>query len=181
VPASTAKSDLAALAGLFYPSLAALGSFDAVNFEELPPAYRRLLAHRHHMTVTVEEFHRTPVNVRVLEAKTVAGEYSRKILLTRKSDGQVVQFGIVRLKPEFLSEVVWREIESQRTPLGRVLIEHNVLREIELLALWRVSPGNDLRRGLGMATDKITYGRTAIIHCDGRPAVELLEIVAPVE
>ena len=24
-----------------------------------------------------------------------------------------------------------------------------------------------------------TYGRLAIIHCDGRPAVELVEIVAP--
>jgi hypothetical protein len=27
---------------------------------------------------------------------------------------------------------------------------------------------------------QITYGRTAIIHCDGEPAVELLEIVTPV-
>jgi hypothetical protein len=24
-----------------------------------------------------------------------------------------------------------------------------------------------------------TYGRLALIHCDGQPAVELLEIVAP--
>jgi chorismate-pyruvate lyase len=181
VPASTAKSDLSALAGLFYPSLAALGSFDEVDVEELPPAYRQLLAHQHHMTVTVEEFHHSPVDVKVLEAKTSGGEYSRKILLTRRTDGQVVQFGIVRLKFEFLSEDVWREIEGQSTPLGRVLIEHNVLREIELLALWRVKPGDDLRRGLGIAADKITYGRTAIIHCDRQPAVELLEIVAPVD
>ena len=26
---------------------------------------------------------------------------------------------------------------------------------------------------------KPTYGRLAYIHCDGQPAVELLEIVAP--
>ena len=31
-----------------------------------------------------------------------------------------------------------------------------------------------------MQPGQITYGRTAIIHFDGEPAVELLEIVTPV-
>jgi hypothetical protein len=31
----------------------------------------------------------------------------------------------------------------------------------------------------GLTEPKTTYGRLAIIHCDGKPAVELLEIVAP--
>jgi hypothetical protein len=32
---------------------------------------------------------------------------------------------------------------------------------------------------LGIATSSTIYGRTALIYCDGEPAVELLEIVAP--
>jgi hypothetical protein len=85
----------------------------------------------------------------------------------------------VRLNFEYLSPEVQRRIEIQSTPLGRILIEHNVLREIELVSLWRVSPGPDLCQLFGLEGPEITYGRTAIIHCNGSPAVELLEIVTP--
>jgi hypothetical protein len=33
---------------------------------------------------------------------------------------------------------------------------------------------------LGVPEGTTTFGRTAMIHCNGEPAVELLEIVAPV-
>jgi hypothetical protein len=56
-----------------------------------------------------------------------------------------------------------------------------VLREIELVALWRVSPGPDLCQLFGLPEPENVYGRTAIIHCNGAPAVELLEIVTPVD
>ena len=80
-----------------------------------------------------------------------------------------------------LDPEVQRRIESQSTPLGRILIEHNVLREIELVALWRVNPGPDLCQLFGLSEPENVYGRTAIIHCNGSPAVELLEIVTPVD
>jgi hypothetical protein len=32
----------------------------------------------------------------------------------------------------------------------------------------------------GLSEPRETYGRLALIHCDGKPAIELLEIVAPV-
>jgi hypothetical protein len=31
-----------------------------------------------------------------------------------------------------------------------------------------------------MRSGQVTYGRTAVIHLNGEPAIELLEIVAPV-
>jgi chorismate-pyruvate lyase len=105
--------------------------------------------------------------------------YARKILLRRQSDGRVVQFGIMRVDFRFLGDVVRREIESQSTPLGRILIRHNVLREVELFKLWRVAPGEDLCRSFQCAVDEPTYGRTALIHCNRQPAIELLEIVTP--
>ena len=72
------------------------------------------------------------------------------------------------------------EIESQNTPLGRILIEHNVMRQVQLISLWKVAPGEELRKLFGLADADVTYGRTALIYCNGVPAVELLEIVAPV-
>ena len=176
----TVTPDLDTLIGLFYPRPEALGQFEEVGSHDLERDYRMLLAHDSHMTVTVERFHNAKVDVRVLESRLDGDHYSRKILLARQTDGQVVQFGIMRLDFTCVNPVVRQKIESQATPLGRILIEHNVLREVHLTRLYKVTPGEDLRRLFGMQPGEITYGRTAIIHFDGEPAVELLEIVTPV-
>ncbi|HEY2827210.1 MAG TPA: hypothetical protein VGJ04_06380 [Pirellulales bacterium] len=179
MPSHRVHAELSTLVGLFYGSLADLGVFEVANVKVVPEPYRGLLVHNHHMTVTMEEFHRSQVRVQVLEAKRERSYYMRRILLARESDQRVVQFGIVRLDFDLLSPEVREEIESQKMPLGRILIEHNVLREIELVGLWRVTPGVDLCKLFTMTPQQTTYGRTAIIHCDGQPAVELLEIAAP--
>lgn len=167
------------LAGLFYPDAAALGQFEEVLAEAMPPEYRRLLAHHDHMTVSLEAHHGCQVNVEVLDTERSGDYYSRKIILHRQSDGRVVLFGIPRINLRLVDDQVREEILSQQTPLGRVLIDHNVLREVQLASLYRVTPGPDLCRLLGLAQPQTTYGRTAFIYCDGYPAVELLEIVAP--
>jgi chorismate-pyruvate lyase len=166
---------------LFYESPGELGQFVERPAAELPAVYQKLLAHNHHMTVTVERHHGSLVDVKVLERRISDEHYARKILLTRQADGRVVQFGIVRLNLAYLDEAVRREIEAQQTPLGRILIQHNVLREVELFKLLEVRPGPDLCRLFGMTPSQRTYGRTALIHCNGEPAVELLEIVTPEE
>jgi len=78
-----------------------------------------------------------------------------------------------------IDAVVRQEIESRQIPLGRVLINHGVLRQVKLSHLWRVAPGDELWRLLDLSAPIETYGRTAIIYCDGDPAIELLEIVTP--
>lgn len=172
--------DLETLVSLFYSNPADLGRFDEVESRDLSRDYRMLLAHDSHMTVTVERFHNGPVDVQVLASQLTGTHYARKILLSRQSDGGVVQFGIMRLDFSCVDPAVRREVESQATPLGRILIQHNVLREVHLTKLWQVEPGAELRQIFGMAAGQVTFGRTAVIHFDGEPAVELLEIVAPV-
>jgi chorismate-pyruvate lyase len=167
------------LAGLFYSDLAELGAFEEVLAEAMPEPYRRLLAHHEHMTVAVEKHHSSPVDVEVIAAKHSGDYYFRKIILHRQSDGRVVLFGIPRLNLRLVDDDVRREILSENKPLGRVLIDHNVLREVQLASLYRILPGPDLCRMFGLAAPLATYGRTAFIYCDGFPAVELLEIVSP--
>jgi hypothetical protein len=171
---------LEALVDLFYDDAAPLGEFEEVPQGALPPPYGDLLDHHAHMTVTVERFHGCPVDVQVLDVNTTKTHYSRKITLTRQSDGAVVQFGLVRLCLDFLEPPVRAEIEGQTTPLGRVLIKHNVLREVQLISLWKVAAGDELAKLFGCDAGAVSYGRTALIYCNGVPAVELLEIVAPV-
>jgi len=172
--------DLQTLIELFYNDPASLGQFEEVEVSSLPAPYQELLAHHQHMTVAVEAYHHSPVNLKVLETKTTPTHYSRKILLSRQSDGQVVQFGIVRLNFDYLDEEVRREIENQGIPLGRVLINHNVMRQVQLSSLWKIRAGDDLSKLFEIKADQITFGRTALIFCNGEPAVELLEVVIPV-
>ena len=63
--------------------------------------------------------------------------------------------------------------------LGRILIDHNVLRRIEPTDYLRVTPGPEMMQWFDLKTPEPAYGRLAIIHCDGKPAIELVEIVAP--
>lgn len=149
--------------------------------EALPEPYHGLLVHNHHMTVTVEAFYGSLVDVRVLERIHAGDTYGRKILLTLQSDGRVVQSGIVRIRLGYCSDGVRAAILEEKTPLGRILIEHDVLRRIEPTAFFRVRPGPYLRGWFGRPESFDTYGRLGIIYCDEKPAIELLEVLAPIE
>jgi chorismate-pyruvate lyase len=174
------RPELDSLIAIFYAQPERLGQFRTVRAEQIPVPYRDLLAHNHHMTVTVEAFHASPVDVEVLSVAREQGKYCRRIVLRRTSDQAVVQFGIVRLTLGLLEQSVREQIEQAQTPLGRVLIENCVMRDVELHGLYQVDCGPDLAQLFDAPERTRTFGRTALIYCNGDPAVELLEIVAPV-
>jgi hypothetical protein len=147
---------------------------------EVPQPYHRLLVHTHHMTVTVEEFYGSPVDVRVVTCRRSGNEYARKSLLTTHATGRVVQFGLVRINLGMCSEPVRDEIVEQKTPLGRVLIRHDMLRRIEPVAYLRVRLRAEMARWFGAEAGAITFGRVGVIYSGEQPAVEVLEILAPV-
>ena len=148
---------------------------------ELPEPYYRLLVHTHHMTVTVEEFYGSPVDVKVLACRRSGNEYARKILLTLKDDpARVVQFGLVRINLGVCPEPVRNAIVEGKTPLGRVLIQHDMLRRIEPLAYLRVKLAAAMAEWFGVPAGTDTYGRVGVIYTGERPAVEVLEILAPI-
>ncbi|HEY2838524.1 MAG TPA: hypothetical protein VGJ26_05220 [Pirellulales bacterium] len=171
--------DLGTLVRLFYPVAEKLGNFERVAAAEMPADAATLLAHDAHMTVTVERFHGSPVDVQVLDRLVTGRHYARKILLSRQTDGRVVQYGIMRVCFDLLSPTVRGQIEAEDTPLGRVLIQNNVLRRVRLASLWRVTAGPELAELFDLQPGEIVYGRTALIECNGEPGIELLEIVTP--
>ncbi|HZY85216.1 MAG TPA: hypothetical protein VFE78_10325, partial [Gemmataceae bacterium] len=130
-------------------------------------------------TVTLEAHHGDLVDVKVLEYRVADDSYARKILLPLKRTGRVVMFGLMRVNFRYCTDAVRQEILAGQTPLGRVLINHNVLRRIEPTAFLRVHPGPAMAGWFGLDAPRPTYGRFALIHCDEQPAVELLEVVAP--
>jgi chorismate-pyruvate lyase len=177
-PANPAGPHLDSLLNLF-PTKEEVAECEYVAAEKVPPPYYNLLVHNHHMTVTVEAYHGDLVNVRILSKLHKGDAYSRKILLALQGNGKVVQYGIMRVHFRYCSPAVRDEILAGKTPLGRILIQHNVLRRVEPTAFLRIIPGPALMRAFGIDQPTPTYGRLALIHCDGYPAVEVLEIVIP--
>jgi hypothetical protein len=147
---------------------------------EVPEPYHRLLVHTHHMTVTVEAFYGSPVDVNVLACRHVGDEYARKILLTLHEGGRVVQFGLARIDLRVCSRPVRDAIVEGKTPLGRVLIQHNMLRRIDPVAFLRVTLGPRMAGWFRADAGAETYGRVGVIYTGDRPAVEVLEILAPI-
>lgn len=178
IPVHKIAPDVVSLFAQFPPATD-LPSFDYVSADEVPEPYHSLLVHQHHMTVTVEKHHGDLVDVKILARRRSGSSYARKIVLALQKTGQIVQFGIVRINLDFCSPEVRQEIVAGQTPLGRVLIEHNVLRRIELTAFLRIAAGPEQMAWFGQTGHATLYGRLGYIHCDEQPAVELLEILAP--
>jgi len=165
------------LATLFYSDLSAIGQFESVSAESLPADARMLLAHNDHMTVTLEAFHHSPVAVAAHQEYRDDASYGRVSTLSRQSDGAVVQFGVIRIWLADLPKVAQDQIVGKQIPLGRVLIEQGVLREVQLIGLFKIMPGVELQKYFGVRAEEPLYGRTAQILVQQRPTVQLLEIV----
>jgi chorismate-pyruvate lyase len=177
-PPNPAGTDIQGLFRLFPPA-EYMTRGELVPPGRVPGPYRQLLVNEDHMTLTVEAHHGDLVDVKVLEYRVAGDSYARKILLTLQKSGRVVMFGLMRVNFQYCSDAVRREIVSGQTPLGRILIEHDVLRRIEPTAFLRVFPAPAMMEWFGLAQPLPSYGRFGLIHCDEQPAVELLEIVAP--
>jgi len=145
----------------------------------VPRPYRGLLVHDQHMTVTMEHYHHCEVDVRIIDSRRDDDVYSRKILLSKQGADTIVQFGIVRFDLQYVTPPVREEILEGKTPLGRILINHNVLRHIDLGALLKITAGPGLAEYFHTQRGTETYGRLATIFCNRQPAVDLLEISAP--
>ena len=79
------------LIGIYYQQPDQLGKFEQVSRGSVPEAYRELLDHTDHMTVTVESHHADRVDVQVLQSDISGDHYRREILLRTHSQQKVVQ------------------------------------------------------------------------------------------
>lgn len=184
-PLKTAVSDLTGLYSIFGDTGAQVPRARFIQAEEMPEPYRALLAHHHHMTVTMEEHCGSPVDVKIIRSIRDDPHYARKIVLTKKGTNDVVMFGIMRFNFDWCSPEIKEKIAEGKTPLGRILIENDVLRRISTHATLRIIPNMEMRACFGIGpeyegeAEEYVYGRLATIFCNEEPAVDLLEVVSP--
>lgn len=182
---STANESLSRaqdLLGIFHSDKNSFALIKPVEAIHVPEPFHALLHHNSHMTVAMERHHGGPVSLQVVQVKEEAGNgfaYSREIVLTR-GDKNIVQYGVVRLNLSVIEPRLADAIRNRKTPLGRLLIEADVLREVRNVALLEVLPRDGLRELFGCSEEHSrTFGRVAHILLDNQPAVELLEVASP--
>jgi hypothetical protein len=186
--------ELGRLVAVHGPSERLFDDVEHIPASLTPEPYRHLLVHDHHMTLAMEEFHDHPVQVHVVDRHFEEAGYYRTSILTvpatvigrtagragtRFPGERAVQFGAIRFNFEFVTQEVREAIVAEKIPLGQVLIDHNVLRHIDLGAILRIRLGPELADIFGCDRGHETYGRLATIFCNRRPAVDLLEVSAP--
>ena len=187
----------------FHP-VETFGTILAIDSKDIPAPFYSLLAHHSHMTVAMEAFHGHSVSLEVVSVapdETVGStSYTREILLrspvfndkafglTSRSDknqkkrNRVVQYGIVRINTDRLPQEVVGRIEDGGIPLGRILIEADLHREVRCVCVFEVMPGpyfGKLCLGSEKQSVPRTYGRFATISISEQPVIELFEVVVP--
>jgi hypothetical protein len=157
---------------------AALPEIEGVDADDVPEPYHRLLVHRHHMTVTLEEYHGKPVKVVPWNVHRHGDIYGRKLDLL-VDPGIVVMTGVMLINFGYCTKAVEDAVVAESAPLGRILIEHNVMRRVDATAYVRLPAADALVQRFHLPEPKPAYGRVATIYCDEKPAIDLLEIVRP--
>ncbi len=148
---------------------------------DIPQPYRRLLVHDGHMTVTLEKHYGSAVKVEPYLVHRQGDLYGRLLDLRAEASDVVVMTGILLINLNICGAEVRDLILSERVPLGRILIEHKILRRVTTDTFLRVEADDALARRFGFAEPVPAYGRFATIFYEGRPAVDLLEIVRPAD
>ena len=180
VEAASAWESLSEMISGFADHASVLHDFSEVTPERMPEKYRSLLVHDRHMTHALRDHHGCKVDLYVMEKHHVGDLYSRKIFLTRINTVYTVELGLVRLDLRYVAPEVRADIIAAQLPLGAVLTRHNVLRQIQPRWFLHFPASSSVLTWFGSRDKTETYGRLGTIHCNGEPAVEVLEIVTGV-
>ncbi len=157
-----------------------LARFVQVDGPSVPQPFNRLLVHDQHMTVTLEAYHRGPVHLSVHDSVLRNDGYVRKITLHARPDGPAILLGIMKFDFRYCSAATREEVVAGQTPLGRILIAHDVLRHLTGGPYYGVAPGSSRILGLDVDLPADCHARLAHINCNGGHAVQVLEIISAV-
>lgn len=175
----SADAELEALLALFGDD-SERAAFTRVSADAVPQPYARLLVHDGHMTVTLEDYHGGAVHLTVHETRRLEHDYARKITLQAAPGGPAVLLGIMRFDLRRCTDATREMIVGGQTPLGRILIDQDVMRRLSSGPYYRIDGRREGLLGLSIPWPPTPYARLARIDCNGGAAVQLLEIISAV-
>lgn len=152
-------------------------SMQGVEKEEIPQPCYDLLVHNNHMTVALEKWYGSPVEVVVLREELHEPYYSRVIQLRLVATNRLVEYGIMRVDLRACGGGARAEILTHAAPLGRILIDYGLLTDVVCESFLEIAPFGPFADLLDAHVTESVYGRTAAIYANECRVVDLLEIM----
>lgn len=154
---------------------------DAAGLPEVP---RRLLAHDHGMTATLEAFWGEQMRLSVLHAEELPGLLRRHVLLSGASSGLPAELGLIEIRLEALPAGALFAVRQRRIPFGAILSACGVGFKSRPAGFLRLNTDEKLASLVRQKAGAVLYGRATTLYAenDGRVlanAVELLSGHAP--
>jgi len=159
------------------PAAGFAASMQEVEEEQIPQPCHGLLVHNNHMTVALEKWYGSPVEVVVLREELCEPYYSRVIQLRLVATNRLVEYGIMRIDLRTCGGGARAEILTHASPLGRILIDYGLLTDVVCESFVEIAPFGPFADLLDARETEPVYGRTAVIHANGCRVVDLLEIM----
>jgi chorismate-pyruvate lyase len=158
-------------------------ALEVVPADALPQPYRRLLDHRGDMTSTLQEFHREPLNLRVLARQERQDILSRRVVLVGRESGTPVEYGAIRIDLGGFPEAARAAIREGQRPLGALLAEFAIPYRSRPKLFLKVKADAEIESALEIPPERRTphlFGReNALLAPDGRMLAEVIEILPP--
>jgi hypothetical protein len=157
-----------------------LPAFCVITGDEMPEPYRSLLVHERDMTRTLEQFHGSPIHLRVLSSYRDGGAYWRESVLELDGSGRPVEFGAIKIQLAALPDDCRRLILAEHLPFGGILNAAGVRYLSRPSAYLRFEPDDFVAQSFGLKPAGPFYGRQNALRTEtGEVLAEIIEILAP--
>lgn len=145
--------------------------------EELPVPYRALLAHDRDMTGTLEAYFGQPMDLRVHVRRIEGDALFRQVTLVCADDGQLAEFGAIRIDLSCFDGEARALVADGRVPLGRILREHHVAYVSNPSAYLEVTPGPALSEALRVSGGPLYGRKNELTTPAGQSIAQIIEIL----
>lgn len=146
----------------------------------LPEPYRKLLFHRGDMTSRLEEFHASPMTLRVLHREEDSAAYRREVLLCAKDSGLPVEYGAIEIHLDAFEPELRAEILAGQLPLGGLLNRAGLRYRGEPRAFLRLAPDAAMNAHFQTDASNELFGRSNVLRGEkGETLARIVEVLRP--
>ena len=154
--------------------------FEEIDGASMPEPYRSLLVHNGDMTSRLEQFHGSPMKLRILHIERVGKEYRREVLLCAQDSGLPVEYGAIEIHLEAFPEELREQIVEGKLPLGGLLNRSQIVYGSSPRAYLRLLPDLSLTRLFGAEGVSALYGRcNVLLNHAGAELAHIVEVLRP--
>ena len=144
---------------------------------ELPEPARWLLVHDSDMTSRLRTHHQSPIGLRVLDSTSDDIVVDRRVVLVRKSDDRIVEFGAIRIFLKHLTSELREAVLAGEEPLGGLLENSGMEYTSSPGAFFVIVPDDYICEWLGLESRDPVYGRCNKLRTGDEVFAEIVEIL----